>query len=161
MSIEISIGFDEIMLRKIREIPLLFRLGASERILKAMAKPIVTKAKEIAPNSRTSGTRAKMSKKTNAKWPESGRNHIGFVYRKNERGGYLMIGAKDPYANSFNFDSSDDGRPVMYWGRSSGRTKRVDPKERFMMRAYLSSMSQILIEGKAQLEREVKELKIG
>ena len=161
MSIELRIDFDESQLAKIMQIPLLLRLAPAERILKAMAKPIVAKAKAIAPDSRKSGTRKRMSKKTDAKWPETGRNHIGFVYRKSEGGGYLVIGGKSPKANSFNFDSSKKGRKVVYWGRSSGLVKRVEPSERFMQKAFDTTRAAQISAGNAQLEKECKELQIG
>lgn len=149
-------------LERIKQIPLRLRLAAAERILKAMGTPIVAEAKALAPNSRTGKrTRDKMSSDTKAKWPESGKDHIGFVYRKTNSGGYLVIGAKDPLGNSFNFDASDDGRKVVLWGRDSGRIKRVEPSERFMQRAFARTRQAQITAGLNQLEKELKELNLG
>lgn len=167
MSIELRINFDESQLAKLLQIPILMRLGPAERILKAMAKPIVVRAKAIAPNSRVASsgsngaTRDKMSSKTKAKWPESGKQHISYVYRKGENGGYLVIGGKSPQANSFNFDGSDKGRKVFHWGKDSGRIKRVEPTERFMQKAFDETRSAQVSAGNAQLEKELKELNLG
>jgi hypothetical protein len=161
MSMELKITFDESQLAKLMKIPVLMRLGPAERILKAMAKPIVVRAKAIAPNSRTSGTRDKMSSETKAKWPESGKNHIKMIYRKGDGGGYLVIGASDPLGNSLNFDSSSRGRKVFYWGKDSGKIKRVEPSQRFMQKAFDETKSAQISAGNAQLEKEMKELNLG
>ena len=161
MSMELKITFDESQLAKLLKIPVLMRFGPAERILKAMAKPIVVRAKSIAPNSRTSGTRDKMSSETKAKWPESGKNHIRMIYRKGDGGGYLVIGANDPLGNSLNFDASDRGRKVFYWGKDSGKVKRVEPSQRFMQKAFDETKSAQVSAGNAQLEKEMKELNLG
>lgn len=166
MTMKLEINFDESQLAKLMRIPILMRLGPAERILKAMAKPIVARAKAIAPNSRVASnasgpTRDKMSAKTKAKWPESGKAHIGYVYRKGENGGYLVIGGKSPQANSFNFDASDRGRKVFYWGKDMGRIKRVEPSQRFMQKAFDETKSAQISAGNAQLEKEMKELNLG
>ena len=161
MSMDLKMTFDESQLAKLLKIPVLMRLGPAERIVKAMAKPIVIRAKAIAPNSRTSGTRDKMSPETKAKWPESGKNHIRVIYRKGDGGGYLVIGANDPLGNSLNFDASDRGRKVFYWGKDSGKIKRVEPSQRFMQKAFDETKSAQVSAGNAQLEKEMKELNLG
>jgi len=57
MTLEIQINFDEAQVEKLLQIPLLMRLAPAERVLKAMAKPVIDRAKSIAPSSRRSGTR--------------------------------------------------------------------------------------------------------
>lgn len=166
MSMKLYIMFDESQISKLLKIPLLIRLKPAERILKAMAKPIVVRAKAIAPDSRVASnasgpTRDKMSAKTKAKWPESAKTHIGYVYRKGENGGYLVIGGKSPQANSFNFDASDRGRKVFYWGKDMGRIKRVEPSQRFMQKAFDETKSAQILAGNAQLAKEMKELNLG
>lgn len=162
MSIELKIEFDEQMLAKLRRIPILLQLGPAERVLKAMAKPIVEKAKAIAPNSSRSGTRNLWSKKMRA-GRDAGHasQHIGFVYRKGENGGYLVIGGKHPKANSFNFDANKKGRRVFYWGKDSGKIKRVEPSQRFMQRALDETRQAQISAGFSQLEKELKELNLG
>ena len=166
MSLELRIDFSEQQLQQLMKIPVLLRLGPAERTLKAMAKPIVDRAKAIAPSSVKSGTRKKWGKNKTAKfdpasWAKNeARNNIGFVYRKGENGGYLVIGGKSPNANSLNFDSGKRRR-VFYWGKDAGRTKRVEPSERFMQKALDETKSAQESAGFKQLEKELMELKIG
>jgi hypothetical protein len=161
MSMDLKIEFDESQLAKLMRIPLLMRLAPAERVLKAMAKPVIAKGKAIAPNSRSSGTRAKMSKEASGRWTEEGRNHLGFVYRKTDSGGYLVMGAKDPKGNSLNFDASDTGRKVKYWGKDAGKVKRVEPQDRFMQRAADETRPAQITAGNAQLEIEIRSLNLG
>lgn len=163
MSLDLEIHFDEAQIAKLLNIPLHLRLGPAERVLKAMAKPVVAKAKAIAPSSRRSGTRKKWSAKykNNASYQNDSGKSIGFVYRKNDRGGYLVIGGLHPQANKQNFDSSDKGRKVKYWGKDAGKVKRIEPKERFMQKAFDETRPQQIAAGNKQLEIELKELNLG
>jgi len=162
MTLSIQIEFNEATLAKIMQIPLLMRLGPSERVLKAMSKPIIEKAKAIAPNSITSGTRKKWGKKykDNAAWQISSGKHIKTKYLKNERGGVLIVGGDHPKANKLNFEAGTQ-RKVFYWGVDSGKIKRIAPSERFMQRAFDETKAAQQSAGYAQLEKEIKELKIG
>lgn len=167
MTIELRIEFDEQQLAKLRRIPILLRLAPAERTLKAMAKPVLDRAKALVPNSRKPNAQSgipshdKQSANTKAKWPEQGKNNLGFVYRKSESGGYLVIGAKSPKGNSLNFDASNKGRKVMLWGRDSGRIKRVEPSQRFMQRAFDETRQAQITAGYNQLEKELRELNLG
>lgn len=162
MSVSITIEFDESQLAKLMQIPLLMRLGPAERVLKAMAKPVVAKGKALAPSSRASGTRKKWSQKykKNANYQNDSGRSIGTKYLKNNRGGLMLIGGVHPKANKLNFDSGKP-RKVMYWKKDAGKTKRINPKDRFMQRAYDETRAEQLTAGNRQLEIELKELKLG
>lgn len=176
MSLKIEINFDESQLAKIMQIPLLMRLGPSERVLKAMAKPVMEKAKTIAPRSTSSRPMMMRDLRTNrqkegknktqkfigraANSVDDSHKHIGVKFLKNNRGGLLIIGGKWPKANKQNYDAGKS-RKVFYWGRDAGITKRIEPKDRFMQKAYDETRSSQISAGNAQLEKELKELKIG
>jgi hypothetical protein len=173
MSMKIEIHFDEAQLAKLMQIPLLMRLGPSERVLKAMTKPVIEKAKAIAPSSRRSissdgrSNRDKMGENVTSKFVgkkanstvDSGK-HITSKFLKNNKGGLLIIGGAHPKANKQNYDSGKP-RKVFYWGRDSGKVKRIDPKERFMQKAYDETRGAQISAGNTQLEKELKELKLG
>ena len=166
MTVELKIEFNDQAIQQLRRIPILLRLGPAERTLKAMAKPVVDRAKAIAPSSVKSGSRKKWGKNKTAKfdpasWAQNeARNNIGFVYRKGENGGYLVIGGKSPNANSLNFDSGKR-RKVFYWGRDAGRVKRIEPSERFMQKAMDQTKSAQESAGFKQIEKELKEMQLG
>jgi len=173
MTIELKIEFDEKQIEKLRRIPIMLRLGPAERTLKAMAKPILDRGKQLAPDSRKPSrnskdgrpTRDKMSAKAKAKWPESARNNLGVIYRKGESGGYLVIGGKSPRANSLNFDSGKKtGSVRVLWDPTKTRTqprKYVPASERFMQRALDETRQAQITAGFNQLEKELRELNLG
>jgi hypothetical protein len=167
MTIELRIEFDAHQIAKLMRIPILLRLTAAERTLKAMAKPVLARAKALAPDSSKPGpngvpSKTKQSANTRKKWPEQGKNNLGFVFRKSESGGYLVIGAKSPKGNTLNFDSSERGRKVRYWlNPPTGRIKRVPPSERFMQRAFDETRQEQMTAGFNQLEKEIRELNLG
>jgi hypothetical protein len=166
MSVELKIELNDQAIQQLRRIPILLRLGPAERTLKAMAKPIVTRAKAIAPSSVKSGSRKKWGKNKTAKfdpasWAQNeARNNIGYVFRKGESGGYLVIGGKSPNANSLNFDAGKR-RKVFYWGKDAGKIKRVEPSERFMQKAMDQTKSAQEAAGFRQIEKELKEMNLG
>lgn len=162
MSMSIEIEFNEAIIAQLQKLPLLMRLGPAERVLKAMAKPIVAKGKAIAPSSRESGTRNKWGKKykNNPAYQNDSGKALGTKYIKTERGGVLIVGGKHPEANKQNYEAGTK-RKVFYWGRDSGKVKRIDPKQRFMQRAYDETIAEQLTAGEAQLRKEIEGLKIG
>lgn len=162
MTLEIQITFDEAQIQKLLEIPLLMRLGPAERVLKAMAKPVIERAKSIAPSSRQSGTRKKWSKKykDNPNYQEDSGKHIGMKYIKTERGGLMIVGGKYPRANKQNYEAGDK-RKIVYWGKKTSKIKRINPSERFMQKAFDETKQEQITAGNEQLTKEMKELSLG
>lgn len=156
MTLEIQINFDEAQIEKLLQIPLLMRLGPAERILKAMAKPVIERAKSIAPSSRRSGTRKKWSKKykNNPNYQEDSGRHIGMKYIKTERGGLMIVGGKYPRANKQNYEAGDK-RKIVYWGKKTSEIKRINPSERFMQKAFDETRTQQVTAGNEQLGKEM------
>jgi hypothetical protein len=162
MTLEIQVTFDEAQIQKLLEIPLLMKLGPAERVLKAMAKPVIERAKSIAPSSRRSGTRKKWSKKykDNPNYQEDSGKHIGMKYIKTERGGLMIVGGKYPRANKQNYEAGDK-RKIVYWGKKTSKIKRINPSERFMQKAFDETKQEQITAGNEQLTKEMKELSLG
>ena len=162
MTLEIQINFDEAQIQKLLKIPLLMRIGPAERVLKAMAKPVIERAKSIAPSSRRSGTRKKWSKKykDNAAYQEDSGKYIAMKFIKTERGGLMIVGGKYPRANKQNYEAGDK-RKIVYWGKKTSKIKRINPSERFMQKAFDETRTQQITAGNEQLVKEIKELGNG
>jgi hypothetical protein len=79
---------------------------------------------------------------------------------KLSRGAMVFIGAKYPQGNKLQFDSSPKGRRMFFWGRDGGRI-RPRPNPHFLQKAYDETKSKQLAAFQAQLEIEMRELKIG
>jgi hypothetical protein len=166
MILELNISFDEAMIEKLQRIPFQLVLGPAERVLRAMAKPVAAKALAIAPSSRRSGERNRWGKKykNNPSYQNDSGKAIGFKLLKHNNGGVLIIGTLHPEGNKQNYDAGES-RTVKLWGRDPVKypikEKRIDPKDRFMQRAYDETRDQQLSAGHAQLVKEIEELKIG
>lgn len=162
MSIKIDFTFDEYQIAKLTQIPELFRLGPAERCLKAMAKPIVDRAKSLAPSSRVTGTRKKWSAKFNkdAKWQIDSGKQMGIKTVRHNNGARVYIGAKWPKGNKQQFDASPKGRRHILWGRDTGRLRPRD-NPHFLQKAYDETKSQQLKAFQDQLAIEIKELRLG
>jgi len=162
MSMEIQITFDQSHLDKLAKIPVLLRLKPAENVLKAMAKPVIDKAKSIAPSSRRSGTRKKWSRKykNNPAYQDDSGRHIGKKFIRTGSGGLVIIGGIYPRANKQNYEAGAT-RKVVYWGKKTSKVKRIDPKERFMQKAFDETIALQVTAGNTQLEKELKELNLG
>jgi hypothetical protein len=161
MSLKIEIKFDENELKKLAKIPEFVRYKAADKALKAMAKPVIEKAKSIAPDSRATGTRKKWSRKykDDSKWQiDSGKN-ISSKVIKNDSGAVTYIGATFPKGNKQQFNASPDGRKEVFWGRPQGTVYK--PPERFIQKAFDETRSAQQSAFVASLEASMKELNLG
>ena len=155
---EIKITLDQKALDLIDQIPIMIRYKCVDQALKAMAKPIVERAKAIAPSSRKSGSRKKWGKnKTKhfdpAAWAQddSGK-HISSKVKRTQRGGILFVGATHPRGNKQQFLTPKAEQKIQYfWGkpgqiitrRGATFVNRTSPKvvqlpraKRFIQRAF-------------------------
>lgn len=162
MSLNVEITFNENMFRQLGRIPEMLRLKPAERCLQAMAKPVIERAKQLAPSSEQSGSRRKWSAKYKGdpKWGISSGQHIGMKTIRNNRATRLYIGAKYPKGNKQQFDASTKGRRVFYWGKDAGKI-RQRPNPHWLQKAYDETKSQQVAAFNAQLAKEVKELNLG
>ena len=148
MSFDIDLSFDEAAIAQLYKIPLLMMDHVIDKCIPAMVKPIVVKAKAIAPRSdrptanSPKGSGAKWgNKKTDhfdpGKWREyhSGDN-IGYRIRKNSsEGAYVKVGAISPKGNKQRFNQFKyTNRRVFYWGKDMNM--QYEPPYRFMQRAF-------------------------
>jgi hypothetical protein len=162
VSIEINIEFNENMIRSLERIPALLRVDAGDRCLRAMAKPVVERAKQLAPSSRQSGSRKKWSQKLkgDAKWNVDSGRHIAAKVSKLQRGVRVYIGASFPKGNKQQFDASPKGRRMFFWGKDSGRIKQR-PNPHFLKKAFDETKSQQIEAFNTQLKAELQEMKLG
>lgn len=162
MSLQVEITFNEDMFRQLERIPEMLRLAPGERCLKAMVKPVVARAKQLAPSSQQSGSRKKWSSKlkNDPKWNIDSGRHIGTKTIRNNRATRIYVGAQYPKGNKQQFDASPKGRRVFYWGKDAGKI-RQRPNPHWLQKAYDETKSQQLAAFNEQLAKELKELKLG
>ncbi len=179
-----TIEINEDLIRQIGQIPLMLRNAPFGRCLGAFAKPVAAACQGHAQSSRATGSRLKWSKKfkNNAAFQNDSRQHFNHKVFKGGVG--VVIGATYPKGNKQQFVMpyrkgesytrnhwGKPGSPVIYTGRSGRQYTRINrskatvatfPKEqRAPMRAYRQTSGAAEAAFVNQLQKEVKELRIG
>lgn len=159
--IEIKFQFNEDQIEKLTQIPELLRFEPAQRIMKAMAQPVLRVAETLCPDGEQSAKRQSSKVKGKmSKWGRS-KNNLGIKVVKHNRGARVYVGGKWPRANKLHFfGHKKGGRDVVYWGRRSGEFRKIE-KPHWLQRAYEQTKSEqhsIFIE---QLTKELKELNLG
>lgn len=133
-------------------VPILERARLSEQVLKAGARPVVTRARQLAPRS-TPEMRAKRSRsqRDKADWDYPLWKTIKMVFRKGRRAaGMSVIGPEWPKGNKAYFNTSPKGRQQVLWGK---RTGIVVPQIRnWIVQAFDETKPQQLAAMKAKLK---------
>jgi hypothetical protein len=161
---DIQFKLDATQLEKLSKIPIFVRQAVIDKAMPAMAKPIMEKAKDIAPKSLQTKTRDKWGKnKTKhfdpVTWAkDQSADHMGYRTYKNQDGAGIKVGAKSPKGNKQRFNQGKNHeRRVVYWGKPQGFTYR--PRERFMQRAYDETIPQQLTAFETALRRAMETLR--
>lgn len=113
-------------------VPILEKHRVSDQVVRAGARPIITRARQLAPRSARTGSKKKWSKSmyTGAKGrsPRSKDEKplwktIKQVVRKGKKAGALsVVGPEWPEGNKAYFNTSPTGRNKVLWGRRTGQT---------------------------------------
>ncbi len=162
MSLKVKVEMDFRALEMLERIPQMLQFAVADKVMPAMAKPVVARAKELAPSSRESGTRKKWSAKykTNNKWQVDSGRHMSSKTVRYDRGAIVYVGATYPTGNKQQFNSnSERGRREVLWGKSTGRVYK--PKERFIQKAYDETRDAQFRAFEAELINQIKEMRIG
>ena len=156
MSLSIEFTIDEALMRQLDRIPELIRLGPMDRCLTALARPVVAKAKQLAPSSRSTGSRRKWSEKlkNDPKWAIDSGKHMSSKVHKGNKVTMVYIGAKCPKGNKQQFWANPKGK-------RAGRKVIQRPDPHFLQKAFDETRSQQVAAFNAQLAKELKELGLG
>lgn len=180
----VKIEINEALLKAVADIPLTLRNGPLGRCLGSFAKPIARQAGSLARSSRESGSRRKWSKKfkNNAAYQVDSKQHFGHkVFRS---GVGVVIGATYPKGNKQQFVMPvrrGDTYQRFHWGKpgqvitttsrkgtvytrtanSNPTTARYPVQERATVRAFDQTQSAAEAAFLAQLNKEIKELRLG
>jgi len=162
MSIEIKINMD--LVRALEAIDIRLRSGPLDRCLKAYGQPIADYAKTIAPSSQQTGSRKKWSDKykLNAEYQNESRKHYGVKVLKASVG--VIVGAKWAKGNKQQFvhpfKKGDSYKRHVLWNKKVV-TIRFPRDEQPIAKAVRTMQSAAEAAFRTQLEKEMKELKLG
>lgn len=98
--------------------------GPTDRAVQKAGTIVARRARQLAPNSRKSGSMFKMSHKSFAKWPHHTRNTIRTKVVKYPTNSVAIIGPKSPEGNAAHFGQEKPRRHVL-WGKRTGRMYRI------------------------------------
>jgi len=105
-------------------VPILEKHKVTDKVLTAMVRPIVKRARQKAPR-QTETQRDKRGKNQEgqADWRTPLWKTITRVVRKYDRGrGFAMVGPSWPKGNKAYFNTSPTGRRQVFWGLRTGKT---------------------------------------
>lgn len=130
VDVRIDMPSDAELSRMFDAVPLLDRHQVFDKVLRAGARPVVTRAKQLAPRSSKTGSKDKWSKKMLVDGGAGGTPRgkaetplwktIALVVRKYMKGGVSVVGPKWPEGNKAYFNTGPSGRRQFLWGRNTG-----------------------------------------
>lgn len=121
LDIRMNLPTDAEINRMFNAVPILDRFQVTDQVVRAGAKPIVQRARQLAPRS-TPEARAKRStkQKAAADWDYPLWKTIKMVVRKYARVSVSVVGPEWPKGNKAYFNTSPGGRKQVLWGRVTG-----------------------------------------
>ena len=153
LDIKIDLPNDAEIKRMFDAIPKLEHYDVTAKAVRAGAKPIVKRARRLAPRS-TPASRAKRSasQRKNADWDYPLWKTIAQVVRKPRRSAsYSVVGPKWPKGNKAYFNTGPGGREQVLWGK---RTGKIIPQIRnWIVQAYAETKTQQATQIKIQLRK--------
>jgi hypothetical protein len=151
LDMKLDLPSDADMKRMFDAVPILTRHKVSDQTVRAGCKPIVTKARQLAPRGDKTGTSEKRSKAQQAKanWNVPLWKTIALVVRKYSANAAGIVGPKWPDGNKAYFNTSPSGRKQVLWGKVTGVT--VPQVRNWIVKAFDETKPQQLSAMKKKL----------
>lgn len=166
LDIKIDLPSDAELKRMFDAVPILERYKVSDKVVRAAAKPVVKRARQLAPRS-TPEARAKRSKKQreSAEWDYPLWKTIAVVVRKYQQArGTAIVGPRWPTGNKAYFNTSPKGRRRVLWGRNvsvfiGSKLSPIAPQIRnWIVQAYDETRTEQLAIMKTKLKELMDEI---
>jgi hypothetical protein len=138
-------------------VPMLQRQQVAQQAVREGAKPVVKRAKELAPRSKPEDTRKRSKKqKASADWNKKLHASVGSVTRGSGVYSFAIIGPRYPVGNKAYFNAPRSGaRRIVAWGRDTGRSKRAT--RNWVVQAFDETRSQQLSAMKSKIRERISE----
>jgi len=139
-------------------VPILKRHSVSDKTVRAGAKPIVKRARQLAPRSSKTGSAKKRSKnqRKGADWETPLWKTIKMVVRKYSANAAAIVGPEWPAGNKAYFNTSPRGRRKFLWGKDTGET--VPQIRNWIVKAYDETRPEQLKAMKDKLTQLMKQV---
>jgi hypothetical protein len=96
--------------------------GPTDKAVRKAGAIVRTRARQLVPRGRKTGTRKKQSKKSKAIWDRELHTQVASKVVRYPKHSVAVIGAKSPYGNHANFNQ-EKPRKLVLWGKAT----RVNP----------------------------------
>lgn len=127
--------------------------GPLDRAVRKAANVVAVRARQLAPDGDKSGSRAKQSKKTRAKWGGKLKRTIRVKLLKYDRASWAVVGPKSPEGNMAHFMQEKPRRHVL-WGKTTSVQKyRIE--RNWITRAFDETKAQQLSAMEASLKKDI------
>lgn len=127
--------------------------GPIDRAVRRAADIVLTRAKQIVPQSTLTGSRQKQSKKSKAIWSKKLRAMLRVKSLKYETSTWAIVGAKNPEGNHA-FFMQEKPRRLVLWGKSTAVAK-YRMQRNWITQAFDETLSQQRAEMMASLKEDV------
>lgn len=124
LDMKLDLPSDADMKRMFDAVPILQRHKVADQTVRAGCKPIVAKARQLAPRGDRTGTSKRRSKaqQAQANWNIPLWKTIAMVVRKYSANAAGIVGPKWPDGNKAYFNTGPSGRKQVLWGKVTGVT---------------------------------------
>lgn len=166
VDIKMDIPSDAELKRMFDAVPLLHRHQVFDKTLRAGSRPVVTRAKQLAPRSSATGTTDKWSAKMLVDGGTGGTPRskgetplwktIAQVVRKYTTAGVAVVGPKWPEGNKAYFNTGPNGRRQFFWGTDTGLV--VAQIRNWIVQAFDETKAAQLSAMKKKLQQLMREI---
>jgi len=123
MGIKLGLPSDADLNKMFNAVPILERHKVGDKVIREGTKPVVKRARELAPRDRVGhGKKRSKNQQGAANWTIPLWKTIAQVVRKYDVRTTGVVGPKWPDGNKAYFNTSPKGRKVWYWGKDTGKT---------------------------------------
>lgn len=118
--VKVELHGDQEVLALLEQLPksILFDGGPLDKAVQAALSVIAKRGRQVAPDSKKTGSRTKQSAGTKAKWPEKLRTTVRTKVIKLPFGRWGVVGPKNPQGNAAHFMQEKPRRHVL-WGKAT------------------------------------------
>ncbi len=127
--------------------------GPIDRAVSAAAKVVLTRAKEIVPDSSKTGSRKKQSKSSQSKWPKRLKTTLRTKLIRYPDASWVVVGPRSKEGNMSHFMQEKPRKHVL-WGKAT-LIKRYRIERNWITKAYDETVSQQLAAAEASLRTDI------
>jgi len=157
-SMKVTFPRDAELNRLIDVVGAMDRYKAADKVCKAMAQPVLVRARQLVPRSAATGSTQGWSKKyAHRKGEMPLWRALRLIVRKGSKLAYALVGPmwREGSKAYFNLAYKKGSREVVYWGRRQGRS--VKALRNWMLQASDETKPQQIAAAKAELTKFIRD----